>query len=191
MRKFVFLVAAVCLLLAPASQAGHRIHYSSDYQDHIWDDRDFRIDVDDGTIIIENRDRDRDILEITPEYELYLNGELIETTDQQKERVEEFYNKFFETVDYAKEIGREGVKIGVKGAKLGLKAVGRVFKMIFTSYEADDLERDMEFESDKLEKQAEELEKMADKIEDMVEDLEDIGYDLQKEIPELKKLDWF
>jgi len=191
MRRILLLLFAAALIFCSTGYAGTRIHYSNDYHGHFWDAEDFEIDVDDGVIIIEDHGRDDNILEITPEYELYLNGKLIETDEDQKKLVEEFYLLFFETIDYGKEIGKEGARIGLKGAKLGLKAVGRVFKMIFTSYEAEDLERDMEFEADRLEEEAEELEEMAEKIEEMVEELEDLAYEMQRDIPELRELDWF
>lgn len=191
MRKILFLLLAASLVFYSVGNAGSRIHYSGDRHGHIWEVDDFDIDVDDSVIIIEDHGRRSNVLEITPKFELYLNGDLIETNEEQKKLVEEFYTLFFETVDYGKEIGRKGAKIGIKGAKLGLKAVGRVFKMIFTGYEAEDLERDMEYEAELLEEEAEELEDMAEKIEDMVEELEDIAFDLQRDIPELRKLDWF
>ena len=191
MRKILFLMLAAGLIFCSAGYAGDRFHFDHDYHGHIWDTDDFEIDVDDGVIIIEDHGRRTNTLEITPEYELYLNGELIKTNEEQKKLVEDFYVLFFETIEYGKEIGYEGAKIGLKGAKLGLKAVGRVFKMIFTGYEAEDLERDMEREAELLEEEAEELEEMAEEIEDMVEELEDIAYELQREIPELRELDWF
>ncbi len=191
MRKTLFLLLAAMLIFYSVGNAGNRIHYSHDHHGQIWDVEDFDIDVDDGVIIIRDHGRRHNTLEITPEYELYLNDELIETDEDQKKLVEDFYELFFETIDYGKEIGYEGAKIGVKGAKLGLKAVGKVFKMIFTGYDADDLEREMEYEAELLEDEAEELEEMAERIEDMVEELEDIAFDLQREIPELRELDWF
>ncbi len=191
MRKILFLLLAATLTFYSVGLAGDRYHYSQDIHGHIWDTEDFEIDIDDGVIIIEDHGRRSNMLEITPEFELYLNGDLIETNEEQEKLVEDFYLLFFETIEYGKEIGYEGAKIGMKGAKLGLKAVGRVFKMIFTGYEAEDLERDMEREAELLEEEAEELEEMAEEIEDMVEELEDIAYDLQREIPELRKLDWF
>ena len=191
MRKMVFLLLAATLILYSTGHAGTRIHYSGDRHGHIWEVEDFDIDVDDSVIIIEDHGRNSNILEITPKFELYLNGDQIETNEEQKKLVEEFYLLFFETVEYGKEIGREGARIGIKGAKLGFKAVGGVFKMIFTGYEAEDLERDMEYEAALLEDEAEEIEEMAEKIEEMVEELEDIAFELQREIPELRKLNWF
>lgn len=191
MRKVLFLMLAAMLLFASAGQAGDRISYSHDFDGQVWECDDFDIDVDDGVVIIKDYDRHRNVLEITPDYELYLNDEHIVIDAEQKQLVEEFYLLFFETIEYGKEIGREGAKIGVKGAKLGVKAIGRVFKMIFTGYEADDLEREMEFEAELLEDEAEEIEEMAEEIEDMVDELEDIAFEMQREIPELRKLDWF
>jgi chaperonin cofactor prefoldin len=79
----------------------------------------------------------------------------------------------------------------MEGAKLGLKAVGGVFKMMLTSYDGDDLDRDMEWEAEKLEKKAKRLEEKAEDIEELAEDLERIVEEMNETIPEIGELDWF
>ncbi len=147
-------------------------------------------DMDDGVLVIED-DESGDIVEINEEYELYINGRKIKTSPAGDKLLKEFYVGYEELMDEAKAIGLEGAKIGIEGARIGLKAIGGVFKVIFTSYDGEDLERDMERAAEKIEAKAERLEDRAEEIEDMAHDLEDIGFDLCEEIPELDELDWF
>ena len=140
---------------------------------------DIDIEIEDGSVIL------------TEDYELYVNDRQVNLTPEQQELVEEFHVLVFEMVDEAKYIGWEGAKVGVSGAKLGMKAIGRLFKMIFTNYDEDDFERDMERDAELLEIKAEKLEDKARVIERKARDLEDITDVLFDEVPELRKLDWF
>ena len=168
----------------------HDIHYAHSYDKDVCEGMSF--DLDDGSIIITLTDRRSvEIVEITEDYQLYINDEQIELNADQQKLVQEFHIKGMEIVEYAKELGWEGAKIGVSGAKLGLKAVGNVFKLMFTSYDTDDFEREMEREAAKIEARAERLEEKAEKVEDMADDLEEIAWDMEREIPELRELDWF
>ncbi|MEE8577157.1 MAG: hypothetical protein V3T31_07860 [candidate division Zixibacteria bacterium] len=149
------------------------------------------IDIDDGVIILTHDGRRRETVEITEDYELYVNDEKIDLDEDQQVLVTEYYELGMDIVACAKRIGWEGAKIGVSGAKLGLNAVGNVFKLIFTNYDTDDFEREMEREAARLEARAEVLEEKAEVIEDMAIELEDIAYDMNREIPQLRALDWF
>ena len=93
--------------------------------------------------------------------------------------------------DYAHEIGWEGLRIGAAGLKIAMKAIGGVFKLVFTSYDSDDLERDLEREAAKLEARAEQLEEEAEVLEDMANALERQAEKLARDIPELGDLGWF
>lgn len=149
------------------------------------------IDVDDGTLIITYKDGGYSRIEITEDYELYVNGRLVKTDREQKELIEDYYDQAIEIIEYAKEIGFEGAEIGIEGAKIGLKAVKGVFKLLLANYDTDDLERDMEREAAKLEARAEKLEEKADELEDMADELEERQEELADHIPELDELDWF
>lgn len=146
------------------------------------------IDIEDGSLVLEKRGRRGVKMEINGDYELFVDDEKIETSDEQQKLVVQTYDGSMLIVEYAKDIGLEGVQIGLQGAKLGLKAVGGVFKMIFTAYDEDDLEDDMERAADKIEARADKLEKRADKLEVMVEDLEIVFDDLIDMTPELEPL---
>ena len=149
------------------------------------------IDLDDATLVIASHDRRDECIEITEDFELYVDDRRVTLDDDQQKLVEEFYLRALEIRDNAHNIGWEGARIGVSGAKLGLKAVGRVFKMFLTSYDGDDLEEDMERDAGKLEARAEKLEKKAEKIEQMVDELDELAYEMRREIPELDELGWF
>ena len=148
------------------------------------------LDFKDDKVIIEYDGDYHDKVVIDDDYELFINRRHIETNANQKVLLTDFYQQVVVIKREAKRIGWEGAKIGVEGAKLGLYAVGCVFKLLSPNYDSDDLERDVEFEAEKIEKKAEELEKQAEIIEKMVEDLDDMAYELKEEIPELQKLKW-
>lgn len=175
-----------------SSQAGSRHHYRGNHHFLDWDD-DVSFDLDDGTIIIEydRGRRHREIVEITEDYELYIDGDRIDLDADQRALVREFHEQGMEIVDYAKEIGLEGAKIGVEGAKLGMRAIGCLFKLLSPGYDSDDMEYEMERAAEEIEDRAEELEDRAELIEDMAEDLEYIAEDMRDAIPELDRLGWF
>lgn len=191
MKVLAISVLALLLFVAPpaASHCKDRIHGITVQHDGHLDG--VSIDLDDGSIILTHEGRRRETVEITEDYELYINDERIDLDEDQQMLVAEYYELGMDIVAYAKRIGWEGAKIGVSGAKLGLKAVGNVFKLIFTSYDTEDFEREMEREAARLEARAEILEEKAEVIEDMAEELEDIAYEMNREIPELRELDWF
>ena len=152
---------------------------------------DVDIDIDDGTIIMTHNRRPKGMVEITEDYELYVNGRLVATDDEQKELLKDYYDLTMEVVEYATQIGYEGAKIGVSGAAIGLMAVGGVFKALMTDYEFEELEDDLEEEAEELEARAEELAEKAEDLEDIAEELADVHDDLRRETPELRDLDWF
>lgn len=159
--------------------------------DNVAEIGDINIEIDNGSVILTEESEFENVVEVTEEYELYVNDRQIQLTPEQQELVEEFHGLVFEVVDEAKCIGWEGAKIGVSGAKLGMKAIGRLLKMLFTSYDEDDFERDMERDAELLEVKAEQLEDKARVIEKMADDLEYITELLFDEVPELRRLDWF
>ncbi len=191
MKVIAVYVLAGLLIFAGASSADsdYRVHGVSVQDGGAFDGMSF--DLDNGTIIMERTGRRVETVEITENHELYINGDRVKLDDDQQKLVREFYEQGMEIVGYAKELGWEGAKIGVSGAKLGLRAVGNVFRLLFTGYDTDDFEREMEREAAKIEAKAEMLEEKAEKVEYMVEELEDIAWEMDREIPELRDLDWF
>ena len=191
--KSVVICTMVCLVMlaSPAmSHDSHRTHMVSVHDVSCrWDNVNF--DLEDGTIVLEHEGRDIETVEITEDYELYVNGDKIELNEHQQELVAEFYESVMDIIDYAKALGWEGARIGAEGAKLGLQAVGGLFKVVFTSYDTDDFERDIEREAEKIEAKAEQLEKKAERIEVMAEDLADLAQEMDEEIPQLDELGWF
>ncbi len=194
--KRVIVVCLVCLMgFASVSIADEDYHHVRSYDVHHgignWHLGHMSLDIDDGTIILEStRRRSYDIVEITEDYDLYVNGDEVKLDSDQRKLVKESYDMTFEIIERAKDIGIEGAKIGAEGAKIGLSAIGGLFKMLFTDYDEDDFEEDIEEQAERLEVKAEKLEDWAEDIEDMVEDLEDTFDDMMDEIPELDELDW-
>jgi hypothetical protein len=189
LRTVSVALLAFLLICSTAGFAGKK-HDQTVFSDgNLYSADDFSVDIEDGSVIIVNKYEDEEI-EITEEYELYIDGDLIKTDARQKKHLKEFHTQVFDIRDYAIEIGLEGAKVGLQGAKIAMKAIGGVLKMLFTDYTEDDLDRDLERETDKIEDRAEDLEEFAEGIEDMAEDLEDMFYDLEEEIPAIAKLDW-
>jgi hypothetical protein len=150
-----------------------------------------KYEIEDGSIFISHDDLRHDRIEITRDGELYINDGFVKLDRKQQRLVEAYYDLTTEIVSQAKSLGHEGARVGIEGAKLGLKAVGGVFKMMFTSYDGDDLEKDMEWEAERLERKAEHLEEKADDIEELADELEWTVEKMRETIPELSELDWF
>lgn len=186
----IFLTIAIMLIpYVDASEKESRSYSNLNAAYHY--NNDIFTKIDDGVITICFDDCDDNRIKITSDYELYINGKFIETDDNQKELVEEFYNQTMEITEYAGLIGIRGAEIGLSGAALGLKAVSGVCRAIFSDYDFDDLEMELEIEAEELELQAELLEEQAEVIEEMAEELEDIYDELKQQFPELQELDWF
>ena len=193
--RYVLLTLVAILIAYPSLNAGSRNHFIR----HVsWqnDDRLNRshldIDLEDGTLVVTYEDRrDYSTVEITEEYELYVDGQHIKTDKDQKKLLGDYYELVVGFEDAIIDIGKEGARIGFRGAVLGLKAVGGVFRLLSPHYDSDDLERDIEREAEKIEVRAEKLERQAEKIEDMVDELDDIAWELTREIPVLDDLGWF
>lgn len=188
MRNILIALIAV-LLLFPAANAADlkcRNHVNRSFGT-VWSNDHVDIDLDDGTIILKRQGRSKDRVEITENYELFVNEEQIDLDEDQQKLVKEFYDGSIALIDTAAQIGIEGAKIGLSGAALGLKAIGGVFKMIFTEYESEDFEDDMEDQAEEIEDRAEELEERAEELEDMAENVADVFYDMRREIPEIPR----
>ncbi|UCD17274.1 MAG: DUF2884 family protein [Candidatus Zixiibacteriota bacterium] len=191
MKKLAIVLFISVLAFASAGAEGGKCQNYALSHHHIdhWDDVDLRFDG--GTIVMIHNGYPRSRIEITEDYELYINGDHIRLNDEQQELVKEYYLHCTEIVEYAREIGIEGAKIGFDGAKIGLKAVGGILRMLLTDYDEDDLERDLEIDTEHLEARAEALEDWAEEIEEMAEDMEELAEEMTDEIPELEELDWF
>lgn len=148
------------------------------------------VDIEGSTLILTD-ERTDDYVEISEDFELFVNGELIPVSKDEKLLLEKYYHLYFDIIDYAKRIGLEGAKIGVEGAAIGVKAVAGVFKLLREDYDSEDLEAELEEEADKLEEKAEQLEDRAKNIEDMAEVLENLHYQLGDEIEALSDLEMF
>ncbi|MBN1831382.1 MAG: DUF2884 family protein [Deltaproteobacteria bacterium] len=184
-------LAIFALLASPVSAGGHQdcpfffMDLNKWYMDGV------KYEIEDGSIFISHDGPRHEKVEITEDGQLYINDESIKLNRKQKRLVAGYYSLTTDIVSQATSLGHEGAKIGIDGAKLGLKAVGGVFKMMFTSYDGDDLDQDMEWEAHKLERKAECLEEKAEEIEDLAEDLERIAKRMNETIPEIRELGWF
>lgn len=188
--SLVIVVVFVACICSVGQCRSHPLISCRGHDASIFNDDDVEVEFDDGSLLIINEEED-DEIEITEEYELYVNDRHIETSDEQQELIAEYYNRVQNITEYATMLGIEGAKIGASGVKLGFTAIAKVVKLLSDDYDEDDLEEDMEREAEKLEKKAERLERKADRIEEMVDELEDLHYELKRSIPELKDMEWF
>jgi hypothetical protein len=184
----IFVLASIFVIACVSEEAFGGRHHSCSYHVDPFDGIDF--DIDDGSLLIEHDDFD-DRVEITEDYELYINGRHIELDREQRQLVADYYETFTNIVDNAKEIGLKGAKIGVEGAKLGVKAIAKICKLALDGYNVEDLEREMEREAKKLEAKADKLEREAENLEDLAEDFENLHVNMRHAIPELDDLEWF
>ena len=161
------------------------------HDDYAFLDR-IRINIEDDVLILSDRYDDNETVEITPSYQLYVNGEKVDLTRRQRKLIAQYYHKYFELLDYAVEIGREGAKIGKIGAEIGIKAAAGIIKAIFlTEFKLEDLEDDVEWDTDNLEELIEHLEEKAHEIEELAEEFDELHSELRYKIDALNDLGWF
>jgi hypothetical protein len=189
MKSILIMFTVAFLVCAPVTFAESHHHSIGPMTGQLWSMDDIRVNIDGGSVILTNEYEDGKI-KITEDYELYVDGHLVKTNSRQKNLITEFHDGVFEVKDRAIKIGIKGAKIGVEGAGLGVKAVAGILKMIFTDYDEDDLDRDMEKAAQKIELKADGLEEEAQEIEDLVDHLEDMFYDMDEDIPEIHALGW-
>ena len=185
------MLALLALLMSPVSADGHQECPFSVMDLNKWHMDGVEYEIEDGSIFISHHDQRYDRVEITENGQLYINDEFIKLNREQQRLVATYYDLTMDIVSLAKDLGHEGAMVGIEGAKLGLKAVGGVFKMMFTSYDGDDLDQDMEWEAERLERKAERLEEKAKEIEELAEELEWTVEGMDETIPELRELGWF
>lgn len=189
--KKVLLTSILMLLMAMVVSAGdHNIDGGGFSFDRACRLHNHQVQWDGELVILTSVDHDDFEVEVDYDYDLQIDGKSISLNAEQQVLVKEYYEQFDGMTKEVKEIIWAGARIGLKGAGVGIKAITGVIKMIFTDYDEDDLERDVERAAEKIEAQAEVIEKRAERVEDMAYDLEE-SFDLMvKAIPELQDLDW-
>lgn len=149
---------------------------------------------EDNSLIICDRQTDEYMIEITPEYELFIRSKKININNNQKELLGEYYKAQKELFDNRNELGAKGIRIGLASVKLAAHAVGGAIELVFSGFDEDkekELEENIEREADKLEKHADGLESHADRIEELVKEINRLNYKLHDHIPELRKYDLY
>lgn len=189
MKSMLIFITVTLLVCAPVTFAESHHRNIGPLEGQLWSMDDIQVNIDNRTVVLTNEYEDGKI-EITKDHELFVNDRLVKIDKRQQKLVTEFYDGVFDVKDRAIKIGIKGAKIGVEGAGLGVKAVAGILRMLFTDYDEDDLDRDMEKAAQKIEVKAEGLEEEAKQIEDLVNHLEDVYYDLDDEIPEIHALGW-
>ena len=183
LSMIVFLLLSLQLMAVEGPK--HRNHAVL----HCFDD--IEVELENGSIILKNKDYRHSQVEITRDYELYVNGDRVETNAAQQELIEDYYHCFTDLLESATDVGIEGAKIGVAGAKVGIKAIARLFKLISPDYDIEDYEQEIEQDAEQLEEKAEEIEGIAEELEEAAEDLEQLHVELRERIPALEELSWF
>jgi len=191
MKKMIPILMALILATSIAYAHGGKKYKNCDFNWNSYTMDNIEIDLEESTIILTPCHQSKPKVEITEEYELYINGKLIETDARQKELIGEYYRTTMELVEKAKEIGIKGAKIGVEGAKLGLGSLASLVKLLRSDYDTDDFEKEIEAKAEKIEKKAELLEEEAEELEDLAYEMEDLYEQMEDEISELDELDWY
>lgn len=197
------LVILAVLNLSAVSLSAENVRRATYVEHHESNDHDFHFGFDGLTIdhinIDFNEDHDLTVTNkeentyfmITEKYDLFINGNKIETDAKQKALCKDMYINIDKVIREAKDLGWEGAKIGMEGAKIGLHALVGVLKLLSPNYNVEDLEEEIEMKAELLEKKAEKLEVRAENIEDLVRFLDDLSDTMRVEIPELQQLSWF
>ena len=187
MKKRMSLVVLALVLFAALTMSvqAHKVCRHDDD----WTFKNKHIEFEDGTLTIENEDEDW-IVEITDDYDLYVNGDRVKVDRKQKKLLRRDYRDYEDIEEMAAEIGEEAAKIGVAGAKIGVAAAACVAKIFLEDFDCD-IDIDIDIDEDELEKMTDKLQKKADKIEDKADDLEKTHRKLRKSIPELGDLEDF
>jgi len=191
MKIFILFLSLTFMALPMVSMADSSINLSLNGHSCNFDD--ISLDVDDGSVFLTHKSRHHkgQDIEITEDYELYVNGDRVKTSDEQKELLKEYHDLACEMSEYGAKIGIEGAKIGIQGAGIGLQALVGVVKLLSPTYDEEDLDADLEYAAEKLEKRAKALEEKAEKLEDMVDDLDYMNDELSDKIPAIAELGWF
>jgi len=191
MRRIIIFLALALFTFSLVSAAPPKCDQDSKSHWYHHSDDNISMDFEDGSLIITNRGRDRGKVEITEDYDLFVNGRKVKTDKEQRKLLREYYQGVQVLVDHAVDIGLEGAKIGAHGAEIGMAAIAGLFRLLSDDYDTDDYERDMERRADKLEIKAEKLEELAEDLEEEAGELEELADELNDEIPELRRLAWF
>ncbi len=131
-KKLSLIPLALALMIFTAGADAHSVCRHDD--DWTFDHK--SIDLEDGTLVIENEDEGW-IVEITEDYKLYVNGERVRTDRQQKKLLRRYYRDYEDIEEFVEEIAEEGAKIGLAGARLGVSAVACVAKIFLEDYDSD------------------------------------------------------
>lgn len=187
MKSLLSILLILLFMIPPASAAPPDCSISSWFRDGICVFEDVTVRMDDGTLVMEHDDPRCTVVEITDEYDLYIDGKRIDINDHQRKLVEAYYNLVIEVVDDAIGIGVSAAAVGLGGAGIGLGVVGKLFKLILPWYGFDDFENELREETRKIKILAEKLEIHARELEEKAEQAEDVYRVLIRSIPELQE----
>ena len=104
MKKISFLTLTSILMLAitMTNCIAHEDNSTSNGSSLCLDN--INIDIEDGTLILTNKNDDDETVEITEDYELYVNGRYIRTDYREDKLIRDYYDKFMEIIDYEKNL---------------------------------------------------------------------------------------
>ena len=181
LRAYCLITLVLCVAGTGTALAGH---HHIDYDG-------FQLNFEGGTLVVENGDRHGDVVEITADLELYVDGEKIRTDRKDEKLLKAYYAKAENIEVAAEKLGLEGARLGIQGAALGIRAIGKILHLLDEDYDTEDMEAEIEAEADRIEFEAEGIEEAAEDLEEWIDELMEIGDELQVRIPELEDLDWF
>lgn len=147
---------------------------------------------EDDALIICDRNTDEYLVEITPQFELYIRSKKITMDSDQQDLLEDYYYAQRTLFSKRNSIGAKGVKIGIQSAELAVKAVGGAITLVASGFDKEtekEFEEEMEREAEKIEYHAENLEEDANIAEDQIYKINQLERKIRVEVDALAEFD--
>ena len=150
------------------------------------------IDIVHGSIVITDASNQyRDIVRISENYNLYVNGQKIRTNRRQACHLKQYHHYVCEIHRQATLMGGEALQIGVLGTRSSALAFSKFRRASFTKDTDPELRNAISGDYLPIEEHGADLEDWGDQVKIMIENLKVLHIKLNDEIPALRKLQWF
>jgi len=153
---------------------------------------DIDIDIVHECIVVTDQQNDAgDIIRITPDCTLYVNGERVRTSRRQTKLLHQYYCTACELHHQSYLLGKKAGEVGRRGGRLGMQAVRHLDEFLDRDCSVAELTRNIERESAELSEESQKIAEWGREIDSLVSNLEDVHIQLRDKIPALEKLYWF
>jgi len=150
------------------------------------------IDIVHECIVVTDQDNDAgDIVRISRDCALYINGERVRTNRRQTEILHRYYCTACELQHQSYLLGKKAGEVGRRGGRLGVQAVRHLHEFLDSDCSVADLAKDIQQDSAILSEDSQKIAEWGREIDSLVNNLEDTHIELRERIPALEKLYWF